>query len=753
MTQSLTYVEIDVPHCANTYGIPPCTASLTASPPTGTIKCFNTRKTCQDIANYVDDDPLTLRFAKPVSYLPVDIFAIPSISDVQITSAVVSLGKDLGQRASVSVIFEDHPDDDTLPGLDPYLSERLYDPFSQGTFWGKFRARNPFIVGAKMRVIFGKVGDALENMETRHFIIDSYEGPSARGKFTIRASDVLKLGDEDKAVAPLPSNGFISAGINSAVTSMTLLPSGVGSQYPASGHINIGGSEIVSFTRSGDVFTITRAQLNTSASAHSAGDRAQLILRYVSQDPADIVYSLCTTYIPGFDASWIDLPTWQDETSTYNGNTYTATICEPTPVKTLLEELILQGAMALWWDDVDEQLRLQVLHAISTTADEYSSENIRRGSMLVTEQLGMRLSQVFIYFGQFNPLQPLTNTNNFISSTLVEDTEAEDNWGQPAIQTILSRWIPAAGRTVADRLGAIILGRFKTPPRKVQFELARYAQTDPVLAGGYHFLNDFVQDETGAASFIPIQVTELKPSGDAYTLSAEEMLFDVPPADLTNRSVIFTANSFNLNLRTEHDSIYPAPTGAETVTFTISSAVFIGSVSTSLPCIDVGTWPSGTTISIILAAGSRIEGHGGAGGVSFAGAGAGTANGSPGGTALYTRKAITLFNSGLIGGGGGGGGGLFSNVNGIGGSGGAGYNPGNGGAGAIASGNSGSVDSGGAAVTVGGSHGGAGGGIGLPGGTGSAGVPPPGGAAGAAVDGHSFVTYSISGDIRGGQIN
>jgi len=199
MTQSLTYVEIDVPHCANVYGNSPCTASLTSSPPTGTIKCFNSRNTCQDIIHYVVDDPITFRFAKPAAYLPKEIFAIPSLSNVQFTPAIVSLGKDLGQRASVVVDFEDHPDDDSTPGIDPYLTERTYNPFQQGMFWGKFRARNPFIVGAALRLIFGYVGQSLAEMETRHYIIDSYEGPDPTGKFTIRASDVLKLGDADKA--------------------------------------------------------------------------------------------------------------------------------------------------------------------------------------------------------------------------------------------------------------------------------------------------------------------------------------------------------------------------------------------------------------------------------------------------------------------------------------------------------------------------------------------------------------------------
>jgi hypothetical protein len=45
----LTLVEIDLPYCTRTYGVAPCTAALGT---TGTAKCFNSRKTCQDPTNY-----------------------------------------------------------------------------------------------------------------------------------------------------------------------------------------------------------------------------------------------------------------------------------------------------------------------------------------------------------------------------------------------------------------------------------------------------------------------------------------------------------------------------------------------------------------------------------------------------------------------------------------------------------------------------------------------------------------------------
>ena len=159
--KALTYVEIDVPTCGLTYGTAPCTAA-------GGPKCFNTIASCQDRENF-DEQVMTLRFAMPTAYLPDDIYALPSIRKVDTTPSVISLGKDLGQRATVKITFEDHPHSDA--GLDKYVTERAYDPYKLGTFWSKFRVRQKFIQGRRLRLIRGTLGQTLErhgNPSLRH---------------------------------------------------------------------------------------------------------------------------------------------------------------------------------------------------------------------------------------------------------------------------------------------------------------------------------------------------------------------------------------------------------------------------------------------------------------------------------------------------------------------------------------------------------------------------------------------------------
>jgi hypothetical protein len=767
--QALTYVEIDIDRCVLTYGVAPCTAALGV---TGDIKCFNSLGTCQDRPNFTEaltagsGGNVTLRFAVPAMYLPEEIEAIPSIKEVDFQPGTVSLGQDLGQRANVRVRFCDHPDSDTGSHGDPYLSSRDYgDPFARGTFWGKFRARRPFLRGRALRLINGYLGQDLADMETRHFIIDSFDGPTPAGEYVLVAKDVLKAAADDRAQAPLLSSGFLVADISAAAASATLSPSGIGNaEYPSSGHVALGGKEICSFTRSGDVLTLTRAQFNTTAQAHSAQDRVQLCLRYNGEDVADIIRDLLVTYA-GVDDAFIPLSTWLTETGSFLDVVYTALIAEPTSVNKLVSELVEQAALAIWWDDVSQQIKLQVLRAISTTADTYDEDNTLAGTLEVREQPDKRLSQVYTYFGKINPLVKEDQVNNYRSAALTTDSDAEADYGTPAIKKIFSRWIPAGGRAIAETLNDKQLGRFRDPPRRLNFSLMRYAGQDPQLGGGYRLGAWPFQDETGAAAEVPVQVTRIRPSADRYDVEAEEMLFTQLGADSgpSGRVIIFDANENEIDLRIRHDELYPTPASGDVVTAIVSAGVLIGSTAIATPAFSIGSWPSGVSISLEVL--GRIEGKGGGGGSGGVPNSAGGPGGG-GGVALYSRYAFDLdVTSGEIwggGGGGGGGGGHTILGGGGGGGGGGGQTPGAGGVGFGTIGLPGTAGTteaggpGGSGSGVGG-NGGAGGNPGSSGSAGSAagsgGAGGAGGTAGAAIDGVSFATVTGTGDVRGSQIN
>ncbi len=986
--KSLTFVEIDIPVCTLTYGVAPCTASV---PSTGDDKCFNCKSTCQDRDNYAEDE-VTLRFAKPVSYLPADIDIVaPSISEVSFTPATISLGENLGTRATLNVVFKDHKDADTAPGLDPYFDERAYDPYQQGSFWGKFRARQPFLRGRAIRWITGLEGQAIGDMETRHFVIESYDGPTPDGKYTLVAKDPLKLVDGDRSQAPFMNTGYLSAPITNVATTATLSPAGIGDEeYPLEGHVTLGGREVASFTRwvldsyrndsktqvmlhfdgangsivftdvngagnsntwtasstqalttasskfgsaslnqgsltggistpakaafdvgtgdftidffwnnngssdthwaalagygnssvsnatwswlidrhnsgvlyfsissgssvsfaggttnlntgnvwhhiaivrsagvikgyvdgiqefsfafaaappastgplkihagvsnsgvqnsnldhfrydvgiarwtsnftppaapyptgdlklsTGDTLTLTaRGQMNTVAASAAAQDRVQLVLEYTSEDPADIIYDLMVNYA-GVPAEWINLNDWQNETGTFLARLYSASICEPTSVATLISEIIQQCCLVVWWDDVAQKIRLQVLRGIVTDAARFSPENTLAGTLTVKEQPDKRVSRVQVYFGRINPLKQLSDLDNYRSNSLSIDADAEEDYGAPVIKTILSRWIPALGRTVADRLGVIQLARFRDPPRRVTFDVQRYAGTDVALGGGYRVASQSLQDASGAQVDLPVQVTRLNAPADRFKAEAEEVRFASELVD-TTRYIVVDTNTTNINLRAAHDSLYSPPQSGDVVVFRVNAGVRLTSTSAALPSLDIGSWPSGVDITVIVE--GVIQAAGGRGGDGhLPGVNTGQTSGQQGGTAIYARYAFKLevrAGSRLWSGGGGGGGGASFGGNGGGGGGGAGDVGGVSGFGNFGQTAPGTDTTPGAAGFNGPNAypGGIGGGPGLPG---AGSVGSLGGAAGYQIDGVSYATVTVNlGDRRGPTIN
>lgn len=685
------------------------------------------------VRSYLASTEETLRFVKPSSYLPVEIEAIPNVSEITQTPATLSLGENLGTRAQVHIVFKDHK----------HAEQGEF--YNDGSFWARFRARNLFRRGRPIRVKTGFLDQNEANYEIRHYYLDKFDGPNQDDEFTIVAQDLLKFADNDRAQAPRANVGILTGTLASDGMSFSVV-SGTGSEYSPSGYVAIGGKEIVSYTRSGDSFTITaRALFGTTAIEHSAQDRVQQCIYASGLSPADILYRLFTDYAD-IDASTIDLTAWQTECNTYLQRQYTRLIAEPTGVAKLAEELIEQAGLILWWDNLNQQVKLQVLRGIATTTFEYNEENIIAGTIEVEEQRDKLVTEVWTYYGVRNPLDSLNEANNYRSVSALTNGEQSTLNGSPVIKKIYGTWIPAFGATTAERTNVLHAGRFNIPPRKVSFSIPRNANIRiPVEAGGYQFRYHGAQTEFGSKDVtIPIQVTKVESLPDRVNVEAEEMLFEqFDPGDLIDRVITIDSDVLNLNLRTTHDQIYPAITTetlaeSPTVTLTciINPGVTVGSNSTSIPAFQVGSWPVGFKPTIIIK--GRVQGRGGDGGR--------LRSGHPGGTAFYTRHPIFLQDAGgQIWGGGGGGGATIYEKSAWTGGGGAGTLPGADGSGVSSP----------ATATSGGIHpwAGDGGGPGQSGGAQAGTVGAyTGGAAGRSIDGISYITQvGSTGDRRGAQ--
>lgn len=648
-------VEIDGDYCALTYSNAPCTASI---PTTGSQECFNTLASCQDPDNY-DEEGLTYRFCEPRSPHPLELEAAPSLLSVRMAPAEIDIGGGLGVRSNVSLVFNDHPSSDI--GIDKYLANRSYIATDVGTFWTKWRSRNPYYQGRPLRVLSGYLVDGVfdeANFQERHYVIESLDVYGGRAYIT--AKDPLKLADSDRAQAPAASLGALDADITDSTTTFTLSPSGIGSDYPSSNAWVRVGSEVMEITgRSGDDLTVTRGQYNTAAAAHSEDDAVQLCLYYNDQ-PNDIIEDLLTTYA-GIDSSFIPSSTWQAEADSYMTGLLETLITEPVGVKTLLRELGEQAPHYLYWDERTQLIQMVAIKEPPLDPDPVTqADNILADSFRLADQKDLRVSNVFVYFGQFDPTQKLDEVRNYQQTYVRIDADSIANYGGSRIKTIYSRWINNDNKAAAIQLATKIGRRFSDVPRMASWSM------DPkdasIWAGQtVEIEHRDIAGFTGAPEPTPFEIISVGEEGARYQYKALEYLYgpelagDEGTGDPDVDLVVIGGDQDNINLRTIYDGLFPSPDASTEVKVIIDTGVTIGSASTGSPALDTGTWPAGATLT--LENRGLIVGRGGDG-AQGDDAGAGD-DGGAGGDAINMQYDMDLNNLGIIGGGGGGGGGAY----------------------------------------------------------------------------------------------
>lgn len=541
----MTVVEIDIDQCTRTYGVAPCTASLSVS---NQHKCYNAWGSCQVFSAF-NKGVNTLRFCED-TYPIVGSNYIPALrsvggyeQEVNISGYMDTLAG-LGKRAHVNVDMRDFTDRDTL--TDKYWADRMsgaaqwsgvgYDPEKNGTFWSKFKARNPNYAGRPLRVIRGYVDDAgaFVPVETRAYVMTDIKGPNSGGGVTIVAKDILDLAENKKAQAPKVSFGRLLADMTDSQTSLTLNPAGSGAGYPSSGYITIG-SEIMSFTRSGDVMTVVRGQQGTQAATHAVNDSVQVAFHVSNQRADAVIYDLLVNYA-GIDPSYIDYPEWQAEFNTW-GPAYllSATICKPTGVVQLLGEICVLG-MTIWWDEVNQKIRLQLNHPPMVTPVEINDRN-NNISIEQEDNEDERASRIILWTLQLDPTKDKAEGNFERSFVAVSaDEELPFAYGDVRSHTIYNRWLNHGSGALVNIIAGRILNRYKRAPISYKVEVDQ--KDDIQLADVVVLESDMVVDANGLPLKRLTQVYYRKNNDDkaTITLGLQRFQFDWYYGSITENS-------------------------------------------------------------------------------------------------------------------------------------------------------------------------------------------------------------------------
>jgi hypothetical protein len=637
---ALIYIEIDINFCELTYGQAPCTAALGV---TGETKCFNTRNRsadCQDPTNFTSGTK-TVRFGlRDCGYLPPEIPCVPLLKSASVRNAVLKPGESIGERATVTASFYNGRSGDAL--LDPYVADRDYNPFEQGTFWGKWRARNTYLESRPIRIIQGYRGQTLAEMDTQHFIIDAMTGPDNGGNVTITGSDFMKLLNSDKAQAPAPSSGYLDADLAAGAGSFTLVPTGIGDlEYPASG-VGVLGQEEITYTRTGDSINVS----GTTDEDHEEGDTFQVLLEFTSENAATIAEDLIVNYSP-LTASNVPSSTWQEIVTSFADVLYSRRIPKPTPVVELLNELIEQAGLVMYGNTRTQQIVFDVLRPNPVTGLAIGPDKILSGSFQQKDQPKKRFSSVWVFYGKRDIFEGDEPTNYY---SAVIYPASENLYETPSIKKIFSKWIPSAARSVATDVAARAIARYKFPPRALQFAL--FGEDTRSLGQVVALTDPSIETATGAQAQIQALITGVSDSPDRHDFTAEEYNIDADDFE-GDRIIQIDYDTSTINLRALYDSLYATvdeSSAAPDIIFRISSGVTVLASSTVTNAIESGDWPSGVEPLLEIESGALVRGRTG-------GTGVGPNAGGDGGTAIEVTSAIRIDNLGTIGGGGGGGGG------------------------------------------------------------------------------------------------
>jgi len=612
--ERLQIIEMDLNYCANTFGVAPCTASGS-----GDAKCFNTLETGQDLPNYVDTTK-TYSFCTQRSPHPIGLSGvIPSITSINVTPSKIDTKGGLGVRASASISFKDHPHSDI--DIDKYVTERTWIASDRGTFWTKLRARNPNYQFKALRILTGYLVDGeyiAANFQTQHFVINQLN--VSNGQATITAKDPLALVMAKKAQAPAPSTGLLSAGINSSVTSATLIPAGVGNlEYDSSGFILIK-SEIMSFTRVADALTLVRGLQGTTAIAHSANDTIQQCLEYSggTRGQLDFMVDDLLTNFANVDSSFIPTTAWDAEVNTYLSGLLDGIIPKPMDVLKILKELSQAMPFYLSWDERAQEITLTALKAPPASADALNmDENQVAGSVSVVDKPDLRISTVFYNFDMINRSKKLNDPDNWGQTYARVDTDSIAKYGSNEIEEISSRWITGTNKAAALQGAALIGRRFANIPRQINFSLE--AKDSDLWLGQIKSINyrDMV-DATGIPVDTMFQITSAGESKNFNYQGLEFKYGDSLPEDEGGGDPgvdlrIISTNQTNLNLRTYYELTFPAPDATTEAKFVVENGVKVGGSVLGTASIVTGSWPAGAVITLQINSGGYVVGRGGKG--------------------------------------------------------------------------------------------------------------------------------------------
>lgn len=537
-------VELYLDACTLTYSVAPCMASITG------VRCFNTRSTCKDTANYTRGTKVYRFSTVRIDGIqaPGDSPTFPVVLSLETSPTVLTPGKGLGVRSTVSISLADFPWTDS--GIDPYLAQRLtassavtYDSLSAfyddmvaiyddlaitptypdniGSFWGKFLKRNRFYQNRRLDVLTGFLDENglydSANFKRRTYIITNIAGPNPDGRIVIEGSDPLKFADGEKAKFPQASTSKLNGAIDPSVTTISVLdPDDILTAWygatPTQRYLRID-EEIIhvdsaSGLGSGTVsISIDRATMPSQydsskniPAAHNDAATVQICWEFDNAMVYDIVYYLLFN-VASMPSAYLPYSTWKEGIdANFPDLSFSTLLTDPIAVKDLLTE-ITELSVLLWWHERDQVVYLKGLRFEQThEAQIEDQDNIIGDTLSVTEDQKSLATQFWTFY---DITWPLANPKLLSSFRIVDvradlEKESADEYGLPSIREVRSRWLNGSDSGIVSEVGGTMIRQYSDVRKVITFNLD--PKDDNYWVGDTVGISTkYVQDEDGNA--------------------------------------------------------------------------------------------------------------------------------------------------------------------------------------------------------------------------------------------------------------
>lgn len=700
--------------------------------------CYQTAHTCEALSSYLQGEQSIFFVDQQVS-APLGVDAFPALVDARLTPFRMNPHTGIGESAKLDLEFRDFPYNDR--GTDPYVDARSYNPNSQGTFFGRLFARDPYVHGKKLRYYEGYYSGSgthtFSHYLTREFIIDEVDRPDSRGRLRMRATDLLRLTNGDRSLCPVPSTATLQGNITAADSVFYMASTNAASYLTGDVHVRIDDELLQLVTRTNCSWTTVRGAGKTEAAVHSAGSVVQLCKTYSYMNVTSICMDLLVNF-SSIPSSYIPVNSWDAEkTATLTDYNLYNILSEPRAVRDHLVDITAACDLSLWYDETVSKISLRHQSPWAAAAVVLSdSAHFVADTMAIKSRDDLKVSRFGVRYAPTN----YADASDFSRFQMAVNSSREDPRfdGRKSEKTVETAWLSASH----DNLAATIAGRgmrrySELEPLEASFKVDATTVASVHTGDVVEMQTRLLQDVDGTMAPTRMQVVEHAPDRAGHSYRYNAVLFQGLTA-ATSLSIDVSTYNYNVH------SAMGGPSQAVRVYLTVNSLVVVGGSGTGEAAITTSGLPSGSVVYLTLLGSAQVlgdavlGGSGAAGTVIFATGTIITASaqqGQQGGSALYVAPGVTTYidvSAGyLFAGGGGGGGGGVTAVS---------YNPAEdwGGYGGLSQGytNSGGPSAGGTGVAASQPDGGLGGIWGATGATGANGTHQngaPGGTAGRAV--------------------